>query len=255
MERLLEGKVAIVTGGGTGIGAATARTFIREGAAVVISGRRQEPLTEVEAEIRATGGAIAAQQGDASDPDDIRRVVDRAVQEFGGVDILINNAGIHPHFKLVHETPVEEFDEFIAINLRGPFLMSRAAIPYMLERGGGAIVNMASMAAISGLKYTVSYGSSKGGLVHMTRVMALDYADKGITVNCVAPGGLSGTESNKLFTDQDKALARDSVGRGGPMPRQGTPEEVAELLLYLVGPYGGFTTGAIIPVDGGYTVW
>ena len=174
---LLEGKVAIVTGGGTGLGARTAELFAREGAKVAIVGRRARPLEETASTIRAEGGQALVYPGDLSLEESVEGLVERTAREFGGVDILVNNAGKHSKPHLAHETPIQLFDSFIAINLRAPFMLIRAAVPHMLRRGGGAIVNISSIAGAAGIKYSAAYCTAKGGLVHMTKTIALDYAD------------------------------------------------------------------------------
>ncbi len=252
-HRSVEGSVAIVTGGGTGLGAATASVLARAGARVVINGRREEKLAETAARIREEGGEVTPCPGDVSRPEDVRDLVERAVKEYGGVDVLVNNAGIHAHFRPAHEVPIDEFDHYLAINLRGPFLATKAVIPHLLARGGGSIVNVASMAGVVGLKYTVSYGAAKGGLVQMTRTVALDYADKGIRVNCICPAGMTPTENRDRLSPEEMRLAGEAVGGGAPVGGSASTEEVAQAILFLVGPHGRFITGAIIPIDGGYT--
>ena len=240
-HRSVEGSVAIVTGGGTGLGAATASVLARAGARVVINGRREEKLAETAARIREEGGEVTPCPGDVSRPEDVRDLVERAVKEYGGVDVLVNNAGIHAHFRPAHEVPIDEFDHYLAINLRGPFLATKAVIPHLLARGGGSIVNVASMAGV------------KGGLVQMTRTVALDYADKGIRVNCICPAGMTPTENRDRLSPEEMTLAGEAVGGGAPVGGSASTEEVAQAILFLVGPHGRFITGAIIPIDGGYT--
>ncbi len=249
---LLEGKVAIVTGGGTGLGARTAELFAREGAKVAIVGRRARPLEETASTIRAEGGHALVYPGDLSLEETVEGLVERTAREFGGVDILVNNAGKHSKPHLAHETPIQLFDSFIAINLRAPFMLIRAAVPHMLRRGGGAIVNISSIAGAAGIKYSAAYCTAKGGLVHMTKTIALDYADKGITVNCICPGGMGGTENREEMTPDDLTLMAEAI----PRPPLGWSPEAAEMahtVLFLAGPHARHITGAVLNADGGYT--
>ena len=248
----LMGKIAIITGAATGLGLKTAEVFIQEGARVATIGRRLEKLKEAEAAIKKVGGELLTVQGDMGKPEDVKRLVDATVAKWGGLDIVVNNAGIHAKPALTHETSLEEFDAFLNINLRGPFMLVKEAVPHMLRRGGGAIVNISSIVGVVGVKYCVSYGTAKGGMLNMTRAMAMDYADKGIRVNCVAPFGMSPTESTRLMSAEEHARLQESLPRA-PIGRQSTTDEVAHLILFLVGPYSGNMTGAIIPADGGYT--
>lgn len=250
----LQGKVAVVTGAGTGLGAATARLFANEGAAVVLVGRRPEKLAEVEATIVASGGRALVVAGDVSDPATAERVAHDAVRKFGGTDILINNAGIHANPYLLHETPLREWADFLAVDLTGPFLMARAVLPSMMERRNGSIVNIGSMVALVGFQGSSAYAAAKGGLVSMTRTIAVDYAEYGIRSTCVCPGGMEPVEYGNLTDDQMAKLMHAVALSGGPLiDRRAHVEEVAQLLLLLAGPNGRSMSGAVIPFDGGFT--
>jgi len=248
----LQGKVAIITGAGTGLGKSVAELFLREGASVATIGRRPEKLQEAANEIRATDRNWLAVQGDISKPEDIKALVSRTIGKFGGVDIIVNNAGIHTKPYLTHDCPIEVFDAFINTNLRGPFLLVKEAVPSMLQRGGGSIVNVSSIVGYVGVKYCVAYGTAKGGMINMTRTIAMDYADKGIRVNCIVPSGMYPTENTLLFTEEDRRMMAEAIPRS-PTGKPSRTEDVAQLVLLLVGPYGENITGAIIPHDGGYT--
>jgi len=248
---LLKGKVAIITGGGTGLGAAMAKLFAAEGAKVAVTGRRPAPLEETAAAIHAGGGEALALPGDVSDPDDVQAAVDGAVAAFGAIDILVNNAGLHSKPFLTHETPIEWFDNFQAVNLRGPFLMIRAAVPHMLGCDYPAILNISSMVGVSGFKYCASYGAAKAGLQHLTKVVALDYADRNLRANCIAPGGMDGTETERLES-LDLTLLRESI-RPSPLGWLPHVDQMAQLALFLVGPHSRHITGAIFSADGGST--
>jgi NAD(P)-dependent dehydrogenase (short-subunit alcohol dehydrogenase family) len=252
----MTGKVAIVTGAGTGLGAATTRLLAREGADVVAVGRRGEKLREVADELAGEGapGRVAAVAGDVAVEDTASAACRRAEEEFGGLDVVVNNAGIHSRPFLVHETPVKEFEQFLAVDLLGPFLFTRAAAPLLLRRGGGAIVNISSMVALVGFKYSASYSAAKGGLISLTRATAADYGDAGIRANCLCPGGMEPVERGNLAPD-DYVRLHEAVASGGGVliNRVAHVDEVAELVLYLSGNQSRSLTGAVIPFDAGFT--
>lgn len=248
------GKVAVVTGAGTGLGASTARALAREGADVVLVGRRRERLQETADTMAGLPGRSLIAAGDVGHQDTAARVVDEATEAFGGVDVLVNNAGIHAHPLLVHETPVEEFDDFYNIDLRGPFLFTKAAVPSMLERGGGFVVNISSMVAVVGFKYSSSYAAAKGGLISLTRATAADYGDSGIRANCICPGGMEPVErSNLIPSDYDRLHEAVSRAGGALINRVAHVDEVAEMVLFLSGPQSLSMTGAVINFDAGFT--
>jgi NAD(P)-dependent dehydrogenase (short-subunit alcohol dehydrogenase family) len=248
----LQGATAIVTGGGTGLGAAVAHALAGAGASVVVTGRRQQPIQETVDSIVAAGGTAVAVSGDVGTSEAVGRAVE-AARSFGRVCILVNNAGIHAHPRLLEHIPIEEFDEYLRINLRGPFLTMRAVLPDMVEGGGGVVVNVASMAGLVGLKYTASYAAAKGGLIAMTRTAAIDYAERGVRVNCICPAGMEPTDpTTRHRTPQEQAMMAEAYG-GTPIGRSAHVDEVAQLVLFLSGPSAAPITGAVIPVDGGYT--
>ena len=250
----LDSSVAIVTGAGSGLGAATARALAREGAKVVLVGRRADKLKETASSIEALAGDAIVHPGDVADATTAAGAVDAAVHEYGGVDILVNNAGIHARPFLLHETSPEQFDEFYAVDLKGPFLFTRMAVPSMLERGGGAIVNISSMVALVGFMYSCSYAAAKGGLISLTRATAADYGASGIRANCICPGGMEPVErSNLLPGDYEKLLLAVQRGGGTLIDRTAHVDEVAELVLYLSGPSSLSLSGAVIPFDAGFT--
>ena len=250
----LDGKVAVITGAGTGLGAATAALFARQGAAVTLVGRREAKLQEVAAVIGADGGRAVVVPGDVAKPETATRAVDETIRTFGGIDILINNAGLHAAPYPLHETPLDEWDSFLAVDLTGPFLFTRAVLPSMMERRDGAIVNIGSMVALVGFKGSAAYAAAKGGLVSMTRTTAVDYAPYGIRANCVCPGGMEPVEYGNLTGEQLAQLHEAVSLSGGPLlGRLANVNEVAQFLLVLVGPNGKALTGAVIPFDGGFT--
>ncbi|WP_328361213.1 SDR family oxidoreductase [Mycobacterium sp. NBC_00419] len=250
----LDGAVAVITGAGTGLGAATAALFAAEGAAVTVVGRRADKLEHVARSIESAGGRALVVAGDVARPDTADRAAAESIREFGGIDILVNNAGIHATPYPLHETPLDEWQAFLDIDLTGPFLFSKAVLPSMMERGGGAVLNIGSMVALVGFKGSSAYAAAKGGLVSLTRTTAVDYAQYGIRANCVCPGGMAPVEYGNL-TDEQLALLHQAVAlAGGPLiNRVAHVDEVAQLLLTLAGPNGRSLTGAVIPFDGGFT--
>ncbi len=248
----LEGKVAVVTGGNAGIGEAIAKRFADEGASVVVTGRRQEELDRVAAVIRLNKGKVLGVAGSVTDEAHAHDVVRRAIDSFGRIDILVNNAGIGAFGKRLHETDDASWADVLAVNLTGVFRMTRAVIPQMLKQGQGAIVNISSIASLVGLSGLAAYATSKGGLDSMTRALAVEYAKEGIRCNVVNPGLIDTPMAAPLMANPDMLqpiLAQYAIGRPG------TPEEVANLVLYLASDEAAWVTGATIPIDGGMTVY
>ncbi|MEW6542857.1 MAG: glucose 1-dehydrogenase [Nitrospirota bacterium] len=246
----LTGKVALVTGGGTGIGEATARLFAREGAAVVVTGRRKEPLEQAAGAIQKAGGRALAVAGDVSDEAHARSAVAQAVRAFGALNILVNNAGIGAFGKQLHEEDDATWNDLLAVNLTGVFRMTRAAVPELLKAGGGSIVNISSIAGLVGIPLTAAYSATKGALDALTRCLAVDYAKQGIRCNAICPGLVDTPMAAPLIGDPEKLAWAMSMY---PLGRPGTPEEVAKLILYLASDESAWVTGAIFPIDGGMT--
>ena len=247
----LDGKVALITGGASGIGQATAQLFAREGAAVAVVDIDEAGARTVARAILDAGGQAIALGCDVSQSGDCRRAVEATVQAFAGLDILFNNAGIIRRADVV-ETAVEEWDRVMAVNVTSVFLMSKYAVPVMVARGGGAIVNTGSGWGLVGGRDAVSYCASKAAVVNMTRAMALDHGPQGIRVNCVCPGdtdtGMLRDEAQQLGADEAQFLA-EAADR--PLGRIGTPEEIARAVLYLASENSSFVTGTVLVVDGG----
>lgn len=249
----LANKVAIVTGAGTGIGRACAQLFAREGAAVVLAGRRRGLLDEVVGGIAATGGRALAQPCDLTRAAEVRTLVARTVEAFGGLQVVVNNAA-YWMAGTVEETSEEEWERMMATNLKGVFLLCKQALPELRRAGGGVIVNIGSVLGLVGMKRRAAYATSKGGLIQLTKVMALDHAAEGIRVNCICPTLVDtamGTDSLVQAGDAGAELARRIAQI--PLGRMGTPADVANLALFLASEDSSWLTGAAIPLDGGVT--
>jgi NAD(P)-dependent dehydrogenase (short-subunit alcohol dehydrogenase family) len=244
---ILEGRVAIITGASRGIGAATSRAFAAAGAAVALAARDEAALASLADQLLAGGGRAIAVPTDVADPASVERLVDRTVGAFGRLDLAFNNAagggqGPTP----LADLPVDAYDSAIAITLRGVFLSMRYEIPAMLEAGGGAIVNMASTAGLEGVGGLAGYVSAKHGVVGLTKTAALDYADRNLRVNALAPGPVL-TDNLERAGEDAQRLAALAM----PMRRIGRPEEVAAAVVWLCSDQAAFITGATLPIDGG----
>jgi NAD(P)-dependent dehydrogenase (short-subunit alcohol dehydrogenase family) len=248
----LAGKVAVVTGGNAGIGEAIAQTFVREGAAVVITGRRQDELDRVVHEITHQKGKVIAVAGSVTDDRHVRAVVNEAIQRFGSLDILINNAGVGEFGRRLHELDDETWARVLDVNLTGAFRMTRAAVPEMLKRGRGSIVNISSIASLVGIPYLPAYAASKGALDALTRAIAVDYAKDGLRCNVVNPGLIATPMAAPLMANPEQL---DPILDRYPIRRPGKPEEVAAMVLYLASDEAMWVTGGTFRIDGGMTVW
>lgn len=247
----LEGKRALITGGASGIGRATALLFAREGAAVAVADRDEEGGQETVERIRKEGGRAIFVPCDVTIEADCRRAVQTTVEELGGLDILFNNAGIIRRATVL-ELSEEDWDRVMAVNVKGIFLMSKYAIPIIAAGGGGVIINTASGWGLKGGRHAVAYCASKAAVVNMTRAMALDHGAQNIRVNCVCPGDtdtpMLRDEARQLGEPEERFLA-EAASR--PLQRVGTPEEVAQAVLFLASDAASFVTGAALVVDGG----
>jgi NAD(P)-dependent dehydrogenase (short-subunit alcohol dehydrogenase family) len=240
------GKVALVTGASRGIGAVTARAFAQAGAAVVLAARDRQALEQVAEDIDKEGGQALPVPTDVGDADAVERLVRRAEDTFGRLDFSFNNATDGPMPAPLAEIDPEEFDLGIRINIRGTFLGMKYQIPAMLRSGGGAIVNMASMGGLQGVANLAAYVAGKAGIIGLTKVAALDYADQGIRVNVLAPGPIL-TWHLEAAGEEAQRLAALST----PMRRVGQAREVADAVLWLCSEQSSFLTGVTIPIDGG----
>src|SRR6266571_2754937 len=245
-DQPMQGRVALVAGASKGIGAATAEAFANAGAAVVLGARNEEALRLVVARIESRGGHAIGVRTDVADVDSMRNLVDQAVATYGRLDAAFNNATDGPMPAPLADINPDEFDRGIATNIRGTFLGMKFQISAMLRNGGGAIVNMASTAGLTGTANLAAYVAGKAGIIGLTKVAALDYADQGIRVNVVAPGPIlthhlvaAGPEAQRL------------AGLATPMRRTGTAAEVASAVLWLCSDQSSFVTGTVLPIDGG----
>jgi NAD(P)-dependent dehydrogenase (short-subunit alcohol dehydrogenase family) len=250
----LAGKKALITGGGSGIGKATALAFAAEGAQVAVAGRRRDKLREVADEIERRGGEGLAMVCDVTSASDAERAVRETTERFGGMNVLVNNAGMLS-VSTVETIPEDEWDQVMRVNIKGPFLMSRAALPAFRKAGGGAIVNIGSILGLIGLKDRAAYCASKGALTMLTKAMAMDHAYEKIRVNCICPS-LVETELVKGIFEGEKGQAiRAARTATIPAGRIGRPEDVAALAVYLASEEASWVTGVAMPLDGGLSAY
>jgi len=245
------GKVAIVTGAGSGIGLATAKAFVAAGARVAVAEISEKAGAEAARAINAAGGEAIFVKTDVSNATSVAELVDRTVSAFGRLDFAVNNAGIDP--ELVPEATWDEatFDRIIGVNLKGVFLCMKYELAWMANHGGGAIVNVASIAGISGVGNKPSYTASKHGVVGMTKSAALQYARRGIRINALCPGGVDTPIADDNHQGNPAAMA--AMNNAHPLGRIGTPDEMAAGALYLCSTGASFMTGQQLVLDGGLT--
>jgi len=246
------GKVAFVTGAGSGIGRATALAFAREGASVVVADVSEQGNQETARMIEELGGRALAVKCDVARVEDVRSALDKTIEAFGRLDIAFNNAGVEENIGTMADLKEEEWDRIININLRGIFLCMKYEIPLMLKQGAGAIVNTSSGAGIVGFKGIPAYTASKHGVIGLTKTAALDYAQSNIRVNAVCPGFID-TEMMRRFTG-GTSEGRGQVIAMEPMGRMGKPEETAAAVVWLCSDAASFVTGHALAVDGGFVV-
>jgi len=244
----LKDKVAIITGGGSGIGRATCLLFAREGAKVVVADYIAEGGNETVRQISAAGGQAVFVQADVSKSADVRNMIGAAVRNYGRVDILFNNAGIEgPSTKLAN-LKEEDWDRVIAIDLTSVYLGMKYVIPEMIKQGSGVILSTASVAGLVGFQGSGAYAAAKAGVINLTRLAALEYADKNIRVNCICPGVIETPMVERVMGGRP----RERVVRSEPIGRLGRPEDIANAALFLASDESSFATGAPFIIDGGY---
>jgi NAD(P)-dependent dehydrogenase (short-subunit alcohol dehydrogenase family) len=247
-----EGKTILITGGGGGIGKAAARRFLDEGANVVLSGTRQAVLDAAQRELDPSGERTLTVAGKVATQADGRRIVDAAVERFGGVDVLVNSTGI---FRVVpfEEQTEEHFEEALGSILRPTYWAAQAAVPVMRERGGGAIVSVGSMWAVDAIATTPTsaYSAAQAGRHMLTKNLALELAGDGIRVNTVALAFVETPAYERFMTAEEAAEVLDSVNGFHPLGRRGQPEDVVEAILFLASEQAGWITGTLLPIDGG----
>jgi len=241
-------RVAVVTGGGSGLGREMALRFARDGAAVVVADQNAGTANAVCAEIERSGGRAIGMKVDVREQSEVEAMVRAAVDNFGGLHILVNSAGIGEQTAFLKQT-IEGFERIIAVNLTGTFRCVHVAAPEMIKSGWGRVINIASVTGLRGVSGRVSYGSSKTGIVGMTRALAIELAPYNITVNAIAPGPVD-TEMVRLVHSQ---ATRDTYNRNSPMHRYGTTMEIADGAAFLASDQASYITGHTLPIDGGMT--
>jgi meso-butanediol dehydrogenase/(S,S)-butanediol dehydrogenase/diacetyl reductase len=247
----LDGRVAIITGGNSGIGKATAILFAQEGAKVVVAGRNSSRGREVVDEIRKNGGDAVFVRTDVSKTEDVKNLVEKTVSRYGRIDVLFNNAALSP-VGTVLTTSEKEWRAVIDTNINGTFLCTRYVLPHMLKQGAGAIINTGSINSLMAMKDEAAYDASKGGVLMLTRATALDFAKDNIRVNCICPGAIETPMLRGILQlAPNPKEAEAELVRKHALGRIGTPEEVARVALFLASDDSSFVTGTAVAVDGG----
>lgn len=247
----VQGKVAIITGASRGIGLAIAKRYAEAGMKVVVSSRKQDSLAEVAAEIKAAGGeatGIAAHNGDKAA---LQALVAKTIEVYGGVDVLVNNAATNPHFGSMLEAEDSMWQKTLEVNIMGNIWLTQAAVKSMRERGGGKIINVASVNGLRPGNMQGVYSVTKAGVINLTQTLAMELAGDQIQVNAIAPG-LVQTKFAQAIWDNETLLAH--IVERTPMQRIGQPDEIAGIALYLAAPASNFTTGQVFVIDGGITI-
>jgi NAD(P)-dependent dehydrogenase (short-subunit alcohol dehydrogenase family) len=253
MSKRLENKVAVISGAGAGIGKGIATCFAEHGAKLVLTDLKQESLDTGVAEMRALGAEAVGLLADASSNDGIAATFDLAKKSFGRMDILVNNAGVPDYWKTLVELSDEDWQRNIGINMTGPFRACRAAVPIMIEQGGGIIVNVASISALRGGRSGMAYTVAKHGVIGLTKAVAVEYGDQGIRCNCISPGSVITSLSSMDGMSEEGLKIREKgiVTR----PPRAMPADIAPAVLFLASDDGHYVNGTNLVVDSGWTAW
>ncbi|MGQ9623231.1 MAG: SDR family NAD(P)-dependent oxidoreductase [Candidatus Caldatribacteriaceae bacterium] len=255
MDLGFSGKVAIVTGGGAGIGAATVKLFAQEGAKVIIADVDSQRSKALEAELKSRGLVAEFVETDVSRRESVERMVAKTVELFGKVDVLVNNAGVYLKGDVLVFTE-EDFRRIMNINVKGVLLCTQSVGKHMVKQKSGVIVNVASEAGLVAISNQMLYNLTKAAVISITKSCAVDFADHGVRVNCVCPGTTyTPLVEEALKKEKDPERARRSLEETRPLKRLGKPEEIAAAILFLASPLVGYATGAVLSIDGGYTAW
>jgi NAD(P)-dependent dehydrogenase (short-subunit alcohol dehydrogenase family) len=246
----LDGRVAVVTGGGGGLGSGICPALAEAGATVAVAGRTKTKLEQVAAEITAGGGRAIPIEVDIADRDSVAAMTERVVAELGGIDILVNNAAVY-HRKPWTEISDDDWDQVLDTNLKGYYLCARAAYPALKESGHGRIINVASITFFGGVPFLLDYVASKGGIVGFTRALAREVGPDGITVNTLSPGAFP-TDAEKIHPDQEGY--NRAILDAQSIKRRGTPRDVGNLVTFLASDAASFITGQLIQIDGGWVM-
>ena len=252
MSRRLEGKVAIVTGAGTGIGEAIAHKFAKEGAKVIVNGLPDDPVTKVAEAIKQYGGEAIAHTGDVSQESNAQACIHEAITSYGQLDILVNNAGVFVVTSETQNYPVEDFDYTLRMNIRSAFLMTKYALPH-LQKTQGNIISAGSEAGFNGLAQNTPYGGTKGWMHSFMKGVAVEQAKYGVRANCYCPGPIDTAWTHQETGPMDAEM-EEMLIKATPLARRGTPEEVANVCAFLASDEASYVTGALWLVDGGITV-